>query len=239
MSRVVRIIAALAACLTLAACAEAELYTGLSERDANDMVAVLKSSGLGAEKSTKDGKTWTLVAPKSEFSQAVALLEARGLPKERFENLGEIFKKDGFISSPLEEHARLIYGLSQELSTTISAMDGVIVARVHIALPDPDPLAESQKPSSASVFIKYDPQVDISTQVGPIKSLVVNSVEGLSYDRVSVVLTPAHPLAAVASAPVPSAAAAAAAIWITAALASALAAIAFWRLNILRRERVL
>jgi type III secretion protein J len=215
---------------------QAELYTGLSEREANEIVAVLKSAGLGAEKSTKDGKIWTLTAPKTEFAQAIALLDSRGLPKDRFESLGEVFKKSGFISSPVEEHARLIYGLSQELSNTISTFDGVVVARVHIALPDPDPLAESQKPSSASVFIKYDPQVDISAQIGPIKALVVNSVEGLPYERVSVVLTPARPLSL---APAPTKATPQAALfWIAAALVCGFAALGVWRLNGLRRGRL-
>jgi len=98
------------------------------------------------------------------------------------------------VSSPLEERARLIYGLSQELSQTVSSIDGVVEARVHLAMPEADPLAETQKPSSASVFIKHDPQVDLTDRVGAIKALVVNSVEGLPYDRVTVVLVPARPL---------------------------------------------
>lgn len=232
MASSARILPALALCAVLSGCAKAELYTGLSERDANEMLAALQADGLDGEKASKDGKAWTLVAPKSQFGQAVALLEARGLPRERYENLGEIFKKDGLISSPLEEHARLIYGLSQELSNTISTMDGVVVARVHIALPDPDPLADSPKPASASVFIKYDPQVDVAGQVGAIKSLLVNSVEGLPYDHVSVVLSPARsPASSIATA---RPAAGPPVAWIAAAAVSALAAAGVWGLNRMR-----
>lgn len=182
----------LAACLLLAGCGESELYTGLTEQEANQMVAVINQAGMQASKTSKDGKTWTLLAPRSAFGATEALLAARGYPRERFDSLGDIFKKDGFVSSPLEEHARLIYGLSQELSNTLSGMDGVVYARVQIALPEQDPLSDTQKPSSAAVFIKYDPQVDLQSQVGAIKSLVVNSIEGLTYDRVSVVLSPAQ-----------------------------------------------
>ncbi len=187
----------LAICLLaapLAACSEDEVYSGLSEREANDMLATIQSGGLHGSKASRDGKSWTISAPKAEFPRVIALLEERNFPREKFENLGGVFKKEGFVSSPVEEHARLIYGLSQELSDTISRIDGVVSARVHIALPEADPLSDVQKPSSASVFIKYDPEVDLASQVGSIKALVANSIEGLPLERISVVLTPARKL---------------------------------------------
>ena len=184
-----------AAGLLLAGCERAELYTGLTEREANEMVAVVQGAGFSSAKTTPDaGKTWTLTAPKSEFPQEVALLEARGYPRERYESLGDVFKKQGFVSSPTEERARMMFGLSQELSRTLSEIDGVVDARVHVAMPEADPLGDQPAAPSASVFIKYDPSVELSSQVGSIKALVVNSVQGLPYDKVTVVLSPARPL---------------------------------------------
>ena len=58
-------------------------------------------------------------------------------------------------------------------------------------MPESDPLAQEKPPSSASVFIKHRPDYDISTQTGSIKALVVNSIEGLPYDKVTVVAFPA------------------------------------------------
>jgi type III secretion protein J len=189
------LLALAAAAVLLAGCQRAELYTGLNEREANEMVAVVEGAGFTASKSTPDnGKTWTLDAPKGEFPQEVALLQARGYPRDRYESLGDVFKKQGFVSSPTEERARMMFGLSQELSHTISEIDGVVDARVHLAMPQDDPLADTQKPASASVFIKYDPSVDLTSQIGSIKALVVNSIEGLPYDKVTVVLSAAHPI---------------------------------------------
>lgn len=183
-----------AVCLALAACGDSELYTSLSEQQANEMIAVLQNNGIDASKSAlKDGK-WSVVAPSDKFARAVAILHEDGLPREEFATLGELFKKEGFVSSPLEERARLNYGLSQELEHTIGGIDGVVGARVHLALPAPDPLNEVQKPSSASVFVKYQPGTDVSRATGQIKALVVNAIEGLNYDRVSVVYFPAEPL---------------------------------------------
>ncbi len=177
----------------LAGCSRADLYTGLNEKEANEMVAVVQNAGFSASKTTKDnGKTWTISAPKDQFPQEVALLQARGYPRERFESLGEVFKKQGFVSSPTEERARLMYGLSQEISRTLTELDGVVDARVQIAVPESDPLSDTPKPSSASVLIKYDPAYDLQSQVGSIKALVVNSVEGLPYDKVTVMLSQVH-----------------------------------------------
>lgn len=185
-----------AVALLVSACAEKELYGGLSEKEANEMVAVLQSAGVSASKASKDGKDWSLRTESGDFPKAVAVLHDQGYPRDRFESLGEVFKKEGFVSSPMEQRARLMYGLSQELSQTISSIDGVVQARVHIAVPEADPLADEPKPSSASVFIRYSPDVDLSGQVGSIKALVTNSIEGLPYDRVTVVMFPARPVAA-------------------------------------------
>lgn len=181
--------------LLISACAEKELYGGLTEKEANEMVAVLQSAGVSASKASKDGKIWSLRTESGDFPKAVAVLHDQGYPRDRFESLGEVFKKEGFVSSPMEQRARLMYGLSQELSQTISSIDGVVQARVHIAVPEADPLSDEPKPSSASVFIRHNPDVDLSSQVGSIKALVTNSIEGLPYDRVTVVLFPARPVA--------------------------------------------
>jgi type III secretion protein J len=58
---------------------------------------------------------------------------------------------------------------------------------VHVVLPRNDPLRHDQVPSSASVFIKHDARTDIAALLPQIKTLIANSVEGLTYDKVAVV----------------------------------------------------
>ncbi len=192
-------LAAIGATLLLAGCGQAELYGGLDEREVNEMLAVVESNGIDASKASKDGESWSLKTSSQDFPEAVAVLNRAGYPKEDFASLGDLFKKEGFVSSPLEERARLVYGLQEELSHTISSIDGVVQARVHLAVPESDPLSETQKPSSASVFVKHSPDVELSSQIGSIKALVVNSIEGLPYEKVTVVLVPAKPLLAASS----------------------------------------
>ncbi len=176
--------------LLLAGC-KTELYASLPEREANEMLGFLLSSGISAEKAiVKDG-TITLTVEKSQFAQAVSLLSERGYPRRRFETMGDVFKASGLVASPMQERARFLWALSQELSATVAEIDGVISARVEVVLPNNDLLARNPAPSSASVFVRYDDRSAVATLVPQIKMLVANSVEGLAYDKVSVVLVPA------------------------------------------------
>jgi len=170
----------------LVACGEETLYSKLSERDANDMVALLLSAGLSASKGADQDDKYKVLVAKDSFAQAVNLLRLNGYPKQTYNTLGEVFAKEGFVSSPLEERARLNFALSQEIANTISNVDGVLLARVHLAVPPKDELTDEVSPASASVFIKHRADVDLSGSTGMIKNLVVNGIENLAYDDVTV-----------------------------------------------------
>jgi type III secretion protein J len=187
----VRVVLALGTALLLGGCSGQELYTQLSERQANEMVAVLRQAGIDADKKVADGR-FSVLTPRGDFSDAVRVLNAQGYPRESFDTIGKVFKREGFVSSPLEERARLVHALSQEISNTIASIDGVVTARVHLVVPDRHPLLDKPQPAAASVFIKHRPDRDLTPQVTQIKALVVNSLEGLSYDHVTVALFPAE-----------------------------------------------
>jgi type III secretion protein J len=180
-----------AATLLLGACSNQELYSQLSERQANEMVAALRSAGIDAEKQSQEGHFSVLTA-RGDFANAVRTLNAQGYPRESFDSMGKVFKREGFVSSPLEERARLMFAMSQEISNTIANIDGVVTARVHLVVPERNPLVDKVQPAAAAVFIKHRADRDLSSQVTQIKALVVNSIEGLSYDNVTVALFPAE-----------------------------------------------
>jgi type III secretion protein J len=178
--------------LVLSACGTQELYTNLSEEHANEMVAVLMQADITAEKSAgKEGK-WSIAVDQGEFAKAVDVLRARGLPHQQFETLGTVFQPGGITETPLAQRARLVFAKQQELERMIGEIDGVVSAPVQLAMPEPDALSQEIKPSSASVLVKYRPGFDLRSKAGSIKSLVASAVEGLSTDRVSVVLEPAQ-----------------------------------------------
>ena len=174
--------------LLLSAC-EAELYSNLDQRQANEMVATLQQHGIPAQRVVVKGGQYTVVVDKARFAESITILNDAGLPKQEFQTMGQVFKKDGLVSSPTQERAQMIFALSQELSRTVSEIDGVLSARVHLVLPENDPLRQLV-PSSASVFIRHRSNAAVGNLVPQVKMLVANGVAGLSYDKVSVVLVP-------------------------------------------------
>lgn len=187
--RLLRLFASLCVFILLAGCQE-PFYTGLAEQDVNEMMALLRENGIDVRKEHGEKNAWNLTVDGDQLAAAVALLEKAGLPRARYESMGHIFKKDGIIASPLEEKARFIFALSQEVAGTLAQIDGVLAARVHIVLPQEDALGERITPSSASLFIKHKREVDMQPQVHQIKKLVENSIQGLKYDAISVFLFP-------------------------------------------------
>ena len=175
--------------LLLCAC-KVDLYTRLSEREATEMMAILLSRGIDAERVTVKDGTSTLQVEHEAISDAVAVLKANQLPRSEYTSMGEVFEQKGIVSSPIAERARLTYALSQELSRTLSDIDGVLTARVHVVLPRNDPLHSDSNPASAAVFIRHESGKPVAELVSQIKTLVAGSIEGLSYSKVAVILLP-------------------------------------------------
>ncbi len=177
----------------LAGCGKVELYAGLSEQDANEMLAVLDRYGIYCSKVAQKEGLVGLTVPREIAARAIDILRSVGLPHEKFARMGDIFKKEGMISSPMEERVRFIYGLQQEVAGTLAHIDGVIAARVNVVLPEPIRGGALPKPSSAAVFLKVRSEANLEPMISQIKLLVTNSIEGLIYDKVTVLLFPAVP----------------------------------------------
>jgi len=175
-------LAALAALagLLLAGCNGAALYSDLDEQQANEVTAALQGAGIGAEKApAANKKGWEVRVGSNDFPHAMQVLHDRGLPRARYASMCEIFKKEGFASSAIEERARYQCSLEQEIAHTLSQIPGVVDARVHIAMPERDPLGGDSKVSSASVMIFERPGSDLSNTETAIKVTVKDGVQGL------------------------------------------------------------
>jgi type III secretion protein J len=187
------VVGALCAVLLCACSGSIDLHSGLSERDANEIVAALLDSGLSSEKlSSKQG--FVVRVSGSDLATAIAVLRARGLPRSTFARMGDVFKKDGMISTPIEERGRYVYALSQEIENTLSQIDGVVLARVHPVLAERVVPGEPVQSSSCAVFIKHRPDWDSSAYEDRIRRLVLAGIPGLAAappSAVSIVFVPA------------------------------------------------
>jgi type III secretion protein J len=177
----------------LSACADRiSLFEALTQEEANEIYSSLLEVGIPAEKgSNKQGSF--ISVPKQLSSDALRILEKKGLPRDKKTSIGEVFKKESMISSPLEERARYLFALSQELEQTLMRMDGVLSARVHIVLPERSNPGEPLTPSSAAVFVKYADGASFPAYITRVRELIFKSIPGLSGDPATSVTVAAVP----------------------------------------------
>ncbi len=185
-------LAIIAVCLLTSGC-KLDLYRELSEREANEMLAILMTNGIGATKEYTGDEGVNLLVEEHSLARAIEILSENGFPRHKKDSIGKIFEKSSIMSSPFEEHIRYIYALGEEVSQTLSEIDGVMTARVHIVLPEDPSLGEEAKASSAAVFMKHRRGVDLAFFTPQIRRLVSNAIEGVDYENVTVVLVEAEP----------------------------------------------
>lgn len=191
LHNILRLTLVLITALVLTGCARKVLYSNLSEKEINEMVAILLSRGIEVLKVPGTVETmWSVDVNQADIAQAIDILNTYGYPRDKFQSLGEIFQKSGLVSSPSEERIRFMYALSQGIAATLSEIDGVLTARVHVVLQNNDPFSDFKSPSSASVFIKYRRGSGVEALASQIKRLVTSSIEGLNYDKVSLTFVP-------------------------------------------------
>lgn len=182
----------LLACLLLAACTKVTMYGDLEERQANEVFAALLSANIDAEKQTSLSKTgWEIRVDRADFAHAMQVLQARGLPRQQYVSMCDVFKKEGIASSSIEENARYLCSRQQELARTLAGYPGVVDARVHIAMARRDPLGGEDSDSSASVVIFQQPGANLENLQTRIKTVVKDGIEGLEdINKVSVEFVP-------------------------------------------------
>ena len=177
----------MAASLFLAGC-QSELYSNLQEREVNEMISVLAVNGIEASRSSDGKGNYSVTVDRGDFSIAIAKLSEKGLPREQFGSLGKVFNSEKLVSTPFEERARFMHALNEELSNSISRINGVVSARVHLMVPEDSPFEDNKTPPRASVFIYQEAGKDLRPQIPTIKNLIVNSLDNLEYSFVEVAL---------------------------------------------------
>ncbi|MGA7585569.1 MAG: type III secretion inner membrane ring lipoprotein SctJ [Rouxiella badensis] len=178
------LLAVLALCLT--GC-KIELYSGLSEADANQMLALLMLRNIDSEKKVVKEDSVTVKVEQSQFVDAVEVLRQNGLPAKPTDSMNEIFPAGQLVTSPVQEQAKINYLKEQLLEKMLRAMDGVVSAQVSIA----ESISSNRRDlpiPSASVFIKFTPGINMHSREGDIRNLIYKGVPNLRAENISVVL---------------------------------------------------
>ncbi|WP_242340350.1 MULTISPECIES: secretion protein [Anaeromyxobacter] len=185
----------LALATLLAGCGDDELLHGLEEAQANEILVALDEGGLSATKAREEGSEgrWTVSVSGRDAARAHRILAERELPRPRPAGFGEVFGKGSMVPTATEEHALYLHALSGELSRSVESIDGVVEARVHLGLPQPDPLRPGERPPPrGAVLVKCRPAACASVRAlePGIRALVAGAADGLEPSAISVVIAP-------------------------------------------------
>lgn len=161
------------------------LYSELDVQDANQIISQLQLMDIPFEVDA-EGKT-IKVAPTSIGKARMKMAEL-GLP--RAGSVGyEIFDKEqGFGTSNFVQNISRVRALEGELARTISSIDIVRNARVHLVLPQRELFSRDKQEPSASIFLQLVTSAKLSkTQILAIQHLVASAVPGLTINGVSII----------------------------------------------------
>jgi type III secretion protein J len=163
----------------------------LDEADANQAVALLARGGVGADKERDPEHEghYRISVAKGEASAAIGFLAEENLPPKASPGVLEALGQGGVVPSRLAEHARWTAGVAGDLERSLRSLEGVLSARVHLAVPARDGLnsEESGEKPSASVLVRHRGATP-PVAAGEVQRLVAGAVPGLSPDHVNVVL---------------------------------------------------
>ncbi|HEU0215825.1 MAG TPA: flagellar basal-body MS-ring/collar protein FliF [Stellaceae bacterium] len=162
----------------------AVLYAGLSGEEGGRAIAELQKLNIPYH-ITEGGRV--IQVPASEVGRARLQLAARGVAKKDADEWA-ILDNESLGVSPFLEQVHYLRAIETALSRTVGEVDGVVSAKVKLALPkETSFLGDSPKPSG-SVLVRLRPGTTLTgAQVTGIVGLVASSVPGLARERVTVV----------------------------------------------------
>lgn len=163
----------------------AAVYSSLSTKDSSDVAEALRASNIPFQVDSNSG---TVMVAGDKVYEARLKLASQGLPKTSSMGFEMMQQDQGFGTSQFVESARYQHALETELGRTISSLQWVQGARVHLALPKQSVFANGGSEASASVLVDLAAGRSLdSTQIAAIVHLVASSVPSLSIANVTVI----------------------------------------------------
>lgn len=161
------------------------VYPGLAEKDASAVAEALRAAGVP---NRLDPVSGTVTVPGDKVYDARMRLAAQGLPKGSAQGFEMIQQDQGLGTSQFMESARYQLALETELARTVSSLQPVKSARVHLGLPKASPFLRRQDNASASVLVELYPGRQLEQgQVSSIVHIVASSVPDLAPGAVTVI----------------------------------------------------
>lgn len=161
------------------------LYTDLDQQDAGAIVQKLDGMKVPYEIDASGG---LVRVPASQVGKLRMMLSGEGLPKGG--SIGyEIFdQKEGFGTTSFVQSINHLRALEGELARTISSLDAIQSARVHLVLPQHELFSHSAQTATASIFIKARGGAILTReQIAAIQHLIAAAVPQLQPSQVAII----------------------------------------------------
>jgi flagellar M-ring protein FliF len=161
------------------------LYADLNPADAGKVTARLDQMAVPYR---LRGDGTEILVPVDQVPKTRIALAGEGLPTGG--SLGyEIFdKSQGLATSSFVQNINQVRALEGELSRTLTGIDNVRGARVHLVLPQRELFSRERQEPSASIMLRMaGPKRLEKPQVTAIQHIVAAAVPGLKPERISIV----------------------------------------------------
>jgi flagellar M-ring protein FliF len=161
------------------------LYGELSPSASAEIISSLEASGV---RYTVNGPAGIVSVPTNKVSQLRLQLAAEGLPKSDGAGFDMLYEEPRMGVSSFMEKARYDHALEEELAKSVTSLDSVRSAVVHLALPKQSAFVRKKNNPAASVLVNlYAGRKLTERQLAGVVHMIAYSVPGLEAEQVSVV----------------------------------------------------
>lgn len=161
------------------------LFSGMEAQESSEVVNVLQQMGIDYKLDPNSG---ALLVPASEVQGLRLRLAAEGLPRSSAQGMEILSQEQGFGTSQFIEQARYQRAMEQELARSVSELQNVRSARVHLAIPKQSVFVRERKPPTASVVVNlYAGRTLERGNIAAITHMVAASVPNMKSSDVTVV----------------------------------------------------
>jgi flagellar M-ring protein FliF len=162
------------------------LYGSLSGLDTNQVIETLAAADIAY---TLEPNSGALLVKADDLARARLKLAAVGVaPSDGNHGFEMLDQEQGLGTSQFMETTRYRRSLEGELARTVSSLNNVKSARVHLAIPKSSVFVRDERRPTASVLVDLYPGRSLeASQVMAIVNLVATSVPELDKSQVTVV----------------------------------------------------
>ncbi len=159
------------------------IFTDISNEDTQAILSELRRLNVADYELDSKG----IKVPTEKAAQLRMQLAQEGLPANGVVGW-EKFDSQDFTRTEFEQNIHRLRAVQGELSRTITSIDGISSARVHIVTPKQSLFVEDQKEPTAAIYLKTKRGVTLNDrQIKGIQHLICRSVEGLKPNNVTII----------------------------------------------------